>query len=378
MNIGIVTFHRAANYGAVLQAFALQTFLRQAGHSPFLVDHHYGSAPETARKRAGFSLRKMLADGVTRRRHAVFAEFRRRYLAVSETSYRSEQALMENPPAADAYICGSDQIWNPRYLTLPKDERASFLGFGETEVRRIAYAASLGVSSLAPEWSRRLAEHLQRFDRVGVREKDAVRLIAGLGRSDVVWTPDPTLLLPAEVYERILPLIERDHRLVYSYILHPPASELVRRTRECICRCLSLPYIETFKRGVLRVLCGGGPDPCQWLSTLKSAQFVVTNSFHGAVFSLLFRRPFIVLPLEGASAGMNGRMESLLHRVGLADRFVTQYDSRQITQLCTAAIDWDAVAANVRAFAAVGSAFLGEALSTSDGPPRGGKGAADA
>lgn len=369
MNVGIVTFHGATNYGAVLQAFALQTFLKKAGHSPFFVDHHYGRMPKGVRRYVGRSRRDTLARWAACRRRSVFADFRRRYLVLSEKAYVCEQDLIENPPTADAYICGSDQIWNPNYLKLRKDERAFWLEFGEKEVRRIAYAASLGVSSLSPDWSRRFAQHLKRFDLVSVREKHAVPMIAELGRSNVVWVPDPALLLTADVYEGSLHLTEGEQNLVFSYIIDQPVPELVTRTRKCVCKCLSLPCIETYERSSLRILLSGVPDPCRWLSLLKTSRFVVTNSFHGAIFSLLFKRPFVVLPLEGATAGMNGRIDSLLGRVGLEDRFVTQFDIHRITELCTNSINWDFVGEKMGDFAAIGSAFLAKALSAADAPP---------
>ena len=366
MKIGIVTFHGASNYGAVLQAFALQTFLKQAGHSPFFIDHHHGIMPHGIRKYVGRSPGDTLARWAACRRRSVFADFRRQYFDLSEKTYLSEQALTENSPVADAYICGSDQIWNPNYLKLPKDERAFWLDFGNKKIRRIAYAVSLGVSSLSPEWSRRFAYHLEHFDSVSVREKNAVPILAELGRSDTAWVPDPTLLLTADDYERGLDLIEVSEELVFSYTLGPSVPDVLRKTRECVCNSFALPLVEAYDRNSLRILLKGVLTPCRWLSLLKASRFVVTNSFHGLVFSLLFKRPFVVLPLQGTVAGMNGRIESLLAYVGLEDRLITHFDSHRITELCANPIEWDAVGKKIRAFSEIGSAFLTKALSAAE------------
>jgi hypothetical protein len=364
MNIGIVTFHRGNNYGAVLQAFALQTFLKNAGHSPYFVDHHYGSMANGIRRYLNRSPQATIALWKDIRRGNCFSEFRRRHLVLSEKAYVCEQDLDENPPVADAYICGSDQIWNPNFLSQHKDEVAHFLDFGGHDVRRIAYAASLGVTSLSPDWSLRIAQHLKRFDSVSVREKNAVPMIAALGRPDVVCAPDPTLLLSADVYEKNLRLVECEPDVVFSYSLNQMVPECVTRTREGVCKHLGLPFVETYERNLFRLLIGGMTDPCRWLSLLKSSRFVVTNSFHATVFSIIFKRPFIVPRTEGQHSGMNSRLESLLAQVGLEDRFVSSCSQKQIVELCANPINWGFVEGRIKECAAIGAAFLAKALSS--------------
>lgn len=364
MNIGIVTFHRANNYGAVLQAFALQTFLKNAGHSPYFVDHHYGSTASGIRRYLNRSPQATIALWKDIRRGNCFAKFRRRHLVLSEEAYVCEQDLVENPPVADAYICGSDQIWNPNFLSQRKDEVAHFLDFGGHDTRRIAYAASLGVTSLSPDWSLRMAQHLKRFDSISVREKNAVPMIAALGRPDVVCAPDPTLLLSAGVYEKSLCLVECEPNVVFSYLLTREDPECDIKLRECVCKYLGLPFIETYEQNPYRLLVSGMTDPCRWLSVLKSSRFVVTNSYHATIFSLIFKQPFIVVQTKGQHSGINSRLESLLKQVGLHDRFVSQVNEKQIIELCNNPINWKLVEARVQEFSEIGEAFLAKALFT--------------
>ena len=366
MKIGIVTFHRALNYGAVLQAFALQTFLYQKGHAPFIIDHHHGSRHEGVRKYIGRTFKETLARWTFIRREIVFLNFGRRYLFISKQAYVREQDLIDNPPVADAYISGSDQIWNPNFLHHRKDERAFLLEFGMSKTRRIAYAASFGVSSLPPDWSFRFAQHLKRYNYVSIREKNALSIVAKLGYSGISWVPDPTLLLSADDYQRGLRLDDIGRNVVFSYIIHDQISDCITQTREYVCKRLSIPYIETFDRSTVRILIGGVLNPCKWLSLLKNSHFVVTNSYHGTVFSILFERPFIVLPIAGDFSGMNGRIESLLECVGLEGRLLKQFDQNRIEEICAEQINWDSIKTRIKDFSAIGSAFLENALSSQE------------
>jgi len=371
MKIGIVTWHRATNYGAVLQAFALQTFLQQTGHEPYFIDHHYGIEPKGVRKYVGRSPKDTLARWAGLKRQAVFDNFGRKFLVLSELPYCGENDLVEHPPAADAYICGSDQIWNPAFLKQAKDERAYWLDFGDRRVSRISYATSLGVASLSEDWSRRYSRHLTRFDHVSVREKDGAAIVAGLGCPDVAWVPDPTLLLPPDTYERRLSLACRGQNRIFSYFLGKEIPELAIQARLHACKCLSIPFNEAYERSSIRILLGRMPDPCQWLSWLKTSRFVVTNSFHAVIFSVLFRRPFVALAREGAAAGMNGRIESLLSALGLECRIMAQYDANRIEELCASPMDWDAVEQKTKAFSKIGAGFLANALCRVEVPERG-------
>jgi hypothetical protein len=358
MNIGIVTFHRACNYGAMLQAFALRTVLRKRGHESFFVEHTFGRPPAGARCLFGRTPGDMLRRWAILRRSLAFAKFQRRHLGLSREGAVTTQSL-----AADAYVCGSDQVWNPNYLRQPKDENMFFLSFGPARARRIAYAASLGVRELPVEWQARVAAHLQRFSHIGVREEDAVGLLAPLaGGRRVEWVPDPTLLLGAEDYRRLLGIRTAGCRGIFSYTLDKTVSTLVVRTRNRIAQGLAAPLVESYARDPWEILVRGVPTPCQWLNALAASRFVVTNSFHGMVFAVIFQRPFVVLPVGEANGGMNSRITSLLGRLGLRERFVTDFDPAVIDTLCRKTIDWGQTLLAVREFAAEGEAFLSRAL----------------
>ena len=146
--VGIITFHTTINYGGILQAYALQKVLEILGYHPEIIDYYdYRKDLEklSATRRllhlAWHGLVKKIIVGTERERRT--DDFRRRYLWLSQRKFNNAYALRSAPPNYDAYITGSDQVWNPR-VTGGRPDPAYFLGFGEASVRRIAYAPSFG------------------------------------------------------------------------------------------------------------------------------------------------------------------------------------------------------------------------------------------
>ena len=271
--------------------------------------------------------------------------------------------LPNAPPVADAYICGSDQIWSPTGIHA-NDESAVWLGFGNDHVRRIAYAASFGVPGLDDAVCKRWSGYAQCFHAVSVREKDSVDLMKKLGRNDAVWVPDPTLLLDASEYDVVeLKLKEQPAPYFFSYVLGTDndglASSVIKTVhkRLGVVPRLSRPYLLSYN-----LFHSGFVGPDEWLARLHRSVFVVTNSFHGLIFSLLFCRPFIVLLRAQKAAEMNSRVLSLLDVVGLQNRAVSAYDRAQVEQLCREEIDWGRVDARLKMFREKGCRFIRDAL----------------
>jgi hypothetical protein len=362
MNIGIATFHKAANYGAVLQAFALQTFLRKSGYSPFFINHDYGKPPGGFRRFLGKTPQDTLKRWAAVRRRSVFFNFVKQYLIVSPGLYSGKGDLGIDRHI-DACICGSDQVWNPNYLRTEKDERLFFLDFCPKDAKKISYAASLGTGTLSPEWTSRFVTHLSSFDFIGVREKRATDLLAKISGKNIQWVPDPTLLLTAEDYRQAFALEKSEQKYIFSYTLDKKISKNVTLSRKTVSSTLGYPMHETYERNFLKILMRGVYDPCQWLTMLANSRFVLTNSFHGTVFALLFQRPFIVLPIEGKATQSNIRMESLLERLGMEERFVKTFDEHKINQLCSKSIDWNSINKKIITFSNEGAFFLKQALS---------------
>ena len=339
MKIGILTFHWATNYGAVLQTYALQTHLSRQGHAVEIINYRPRGYPRTL---VGCFLTKRpwRVAGYLKEydRERRLCRFRKERLRLSR-EYRSFAELRENPPRCDAFICGSDQVWNPFFtghgeggLTL-----TYYLAFAPEHAKRIAYAVSFGSTDYPPELLKALTPSLSRFNGISVRENSGRSILAGIGIGDVPVLPDPTLLLTERDYAALLR--ERANAIrtgAFFHILHgrQTAAEKVRHS---IGKSLRLRIIDT--RSAVHSFLGVE----DWLCSIMNAQVVVTNSYHAIAFSILFRTPFIALPVEGYGAGMNDRIRTLLGRLGLTDRILESPEEERIRRLVTQPANWDGV-----------------------------------
>ena len=224
----------------------------------------------------------------------------------------------------DLLITGSDQVWNPRWLEQYDGMfEFYFLSFGKDNMKRISYAASIGhahTDSMNKYWQKELAERLLGIDVISVREHSSISLIEALcGRTDAQLVVDPTLLLPKDHYDRmaIAPL-KSTGRYVFSYMLHGLEDNARAALYGFSDRSISVVRCDAVKTRIHRgyVL----PSPDQWLTYIRDATHVVTNSFHAVVFSLIFHTPFTAVLICGGVGSMNTRITDLLAAAGLSDR----------------------------------------------------------
>jgi hypothetical protein len=325
MKIGIITFHWAINCGAILQAYALQTYLSRMGHEVKIINYIpintidclINSFRTKRVWRIPGNIFECLKKSSVYLNEYQFEKFRKKYLNLSNL-YTSNKILKSNPPHYDVYICGSDQIWNPS-LTM-SGERSYFLDFGGSDIKRIAYAASFGCKSW--KFSRSL---LANFNAISVRENSGRRIVKEMGINDVCVMPDPTLLLEAKDYYKFVSSVEKG--FVFFYILHQD-QKVIERVKNYIEQ--SNKIVESKNVGIE-----------EWLTLIKGSDIVITNSFHGMVFSIIFNKPFIVVLVE--KSGMNDRVFTLLERLGLEDRVIEYYNEEKIEDIMKREIDWERV-----------------------------------
>ena len=328
VNAGIVTFHRAENFGSVLQAFALQTALQNMGCDAWIIDAVLPGDMEQYRLfRTGFYLERpkaFLADLVyfnrNRLRRRRFDAFRKRYFHLSRDLYQiGRQSLAPLNKNFDAFICGSDQIWN---LDCTKGIIPDFfLAFAANDRLKIAYAPSMPEEP-GEECLPELNALLNRLDAISVREvRTKAFLEARLQLNQPVFhAVDPTLLLRADDYIQALSLKSvEEERYIFLYALG--SGEIVRRMAEEALRLkretgLNVRYV--YHR-YIRALAGEdyryGAGPDDFLNLIRGAAYVITDSFHATVFSLLFKVPFHVFARPGSSS----RMIELLEAVGMLE-----------------------------------------------------------
>lgn len=352
MKIGIITFWESTdNYGQVLQAYALQQVLKDMGHNPFQIRYSL-KASQSAEKKPSIAKKILKALLVypliksIKRRKALkedascrlmieeknedrrFPEFRSKYINQGSTIYNSIEEIRSNPPSADCYITGSDQVWT--MLLSNEGNAAYFLDFGEKDIKRISYAASFGRSVYPKELLPRLKGLLCCFDAISVRELEGVDICRSLGfQADHVL--DPTLLLTKADYLSKLYINDEpkgNSLFVYSINVRTPEDLYWTELRK---------YADE-NRLDITVTTSSGNIPGreiydgvnysyatieEWLQNINKAQLVATTSFHGVVFCLLMHTNFIFYPLKGKGIKLNGRVQSLLQSLNLEEKICT-------------------------------------------------------
>ena len=360
MRIGIMTLCEGNNYGGVLQAYALQTYLRQMGHESSILRVNCGD-----RKGSPFkALERPVKAVVEMIKGRAFASFRNTHF-ISENGVPCRlQEFLAEPPRFDAYVCGSDQVWSPGACSDSALRKLFFLDFGAAAAKRISYAASWGAKSVDASLRESVAACLKRFDAISVREKNGVDIVAGLGFPSA-WLPDPTFLLEAGHWARMSEdarcpqkdsvLFQCEYRWTPCVPFSKVRTVLIRKHGWKTV----IPFSDHPLRDAARTRC---LTPTEWLGQMKRSSFVLTNSFHGMVFSIIFQRPFICIPLEGKYAGMNERIFSLAERLGLSDRLLFSFDEPRILALAEKPIRWEEVSQKVQAWRQEAHTFLDRAL----------------
>lgn len=345
MKIGIITFHNALNAGAVLQAYALQTFLQQQGHTVEFINYcppkHYTFRNFIAKSPS--VIFNKWKDIYNEKKYYKQKNFNK--VLHTGKIYTSFEELKKNPPIYDVYIAGSDQIWN-FYTQL---QPVYLLSFVPKDKKKIAYAASMGQCQLSENIYEAFKEHLLQFDAIGVRERNGAEFIQKLlgPHKNILQTIDPTLLLSKDLYFQItdttisnkapyicsyiLVNLDEEDKQIISYIRQATNKNIInlRNPSTCI-------YLKSAKNIIV--------TPYQWLSYINQSDFVVCSSFHAVVFSLIFHKPFIALvPPLSKNKGGNMRINSLLENVSLTDRIVPHFNKNQIETIINQPIEWDKI-----------------------------------
>lgn len=319
MKIGILTQALHSNYGGILQNYALQEILRKIGHEPITIDRHIPIATSFIKESIKLTLQKIKpkfdVSLLTRKQRASLSRLQQIFIQenINRTNIIYTQnefdAYINNNPM-DAYIVGSDQCWRPCYSANIKNY---FLDFADDKTKKIAYAASFGVDTWEynNETTAIVKKYAKLLNSISVREHSGINLCREKLDVDSTWVLDPTMLLGKEGFMRfITPETNKSYILNYLLEESTEARALVEyvahKTNTLEIRANFPSPIFSRKESLQSHLYISVE---QWLSNIYNASFVVTDSFHGAVFSILFNVPFIVK--LNAVRG-NARLESLL------------------------------------------------------------------
>lgn len=323
MKVQIITCHRAFNYGAVLQTYALQKYLKNQGYEVEVIDY----TPDYIRKSYNKSLakrilRKLLRYYDFKKSNKAFGDFLQENVSLTPKRYYSYEQLEQELPEADAYIAGSDQIWNCN-LENGKDD-AFFLKFVPENKKKISYAASIAMDTIPEEQKERFKENLKDFDNISVREETGKKLLDEIGTKKIEKVLDPVYLLEKKQWDELaqkskLQLEGEKYILIYGFKRQKDLYQYARRlSKERNCKIYSInTNFEDYFLDVDKYFYNA--TPCDFINLVKNAQEVVTNSFHGLSFSIIYQKPVHQFKKQGNE---NSRMIDLLKEIGLSKRLV--------------------------------------------------------
>lgn len=339
MKIAILTLPLHTNYGGILQAYALQTVLQRMGHEVEVLqntsvsDHNPLLMPLVYGKRMAIKILKdwnatIFFERKKKRESPIIRQHTDRFIG-NYLNLRNIKSLKEiSPSDYDAFIVGSDQIWRKPYFcyswhTPMKD---AFLDFAKGwDVKRIAYAASFGMDNIN-EYSQSdiedCKEAIGMFDAVSVREDSGVNICKTKFGIEAIHVLDPTMLLCKEDYEKLVEesKVPNSPGDMLCYVLDP--TELKNKVIEKISLEKELTPFNVFAEvdNINLPLEKRVQPPLEaWLRGFMDAKFVVTDSFHACVFSIIFGKPFLVI---GNSARGMSRLTSLLSTIGLQNNLI--------------------------------------------------------
>lgn len=338
MKIGILTFWNTKdNYGQLLQCFAMQKFFQKLGHDAFLVKCDYETkVPITF----GMLLEKVIrillnplfyikkiigrdnkfSNPVESYQIRHFDIFLKKYIHSTKTVYTYSQ-LLSSCVEADAFVCGSDQIWSGLSPLF-------FLQFTSAKTRCLACAPSFGGIHVRWYEKRRIKRYLSKFCYLTAREEDGVNELHKLGYKNAKLMPDPTLLLYTNDYcfleENDSKLIPKNKYLLLYLLGNPMEIDVKDIFDFAKQRNLEIVYVAS--QGRKDAFPKVTPTIGEWLSLIKHSEYVITNSFHGTVFSLQYHKKFGVLPLIDEYAKMNSRLTTLLNKYKILNHFLYDKD----------------------------------------------------
>lgn len=329
MKIATTTFHGAINYGAVLQAYSLVRYLNDIGHEAQVLDYwpeHRVTANSIWIRGKSMNLGVLAMNALNAshyrglsRKLRRFAEFRDHYLPRTPTSYARIDQIRADPPDVECYITGSDQVWNPATGI----DEVYFLAFAREQQRRsVAYAPSIGLPSLGPVQTARMAPLIAPIDYLSSREHRGSELIRQLTGQTARTVVDPVFLQDAEAWRRIIPASPQTepYILVYAVRRRAELEQAVRQIKKQTgLRVIQIPGTNPLTRGFMpsdTVAWDAGP--LEFLQLISGATCVLTNSFHGTAFSVIFGKPF----LSFSHTAGDTRAGSILARCGLSKRLV--------------------------------------------------------
>lgn len=366
MKIGIITYlFSSDNYGQILQAFALQKFLKlnnfDVEHIDFVSKQkEYFSLKTKLRNELSyikwllFLRKKGNRDGKNIIRYVnnqnkkrKFNKFKKENIQLSKNKYNRLKDFENDPPIYDIYITGSDQVWTTNIC----DKEVSspfFLDFVKNDSKKISYAASMG-RQLNDEEIVVFENYLKKFHSISVREETLLKTCLEHGFVKTKLVLDPTLLLDQNHYNDILlnTKIKKNKKpYILYYLLNLQNQEEAYWEQIKIfaeSHYLDMDVVYSSGYFILKEIIPGYRGNLktipEWIYSIKNANYVITSSFHGMLFSIIFNTPFLVIPLKGVFSKGNTRIYDFLKKLDLQNRVIE--NQNEITKILDSTINWE-------------------------------------
>lgn len=348
MKIKLLTIWHEMNYGAELQAYATIRVLQEMGHQIKMIDIRLSDCRKPTFK--GRIANIISSMGPANKK---FNTFWHRYIPTSRR-YRSMASLRSHPPKGDIYLVGSDQVWNP---DLTGDfTQLYFLNFGNDCVRRISYASSFG----ALEWTadsqtEKVKVLLQRFSHISCRELSGVDILRKTFGIDSINVLDPTLLHD-DYLELTGKIKQRDTLVCYPLQKDPELLKYAGHLANQLGLCL---VNNNHTTTILKKVIWNKVSIEEWIRNIAESKFVITRSFHGLAFSIIYKKNFAII----ASRNNRGtRIISLLTQLGLQDRYYADIQKCEENKPWDHPIDYDRVYASLNKMRTISFDYLKKAL----------------
>lgn len=330
MKVAIITMHCPLNYGAVLQTYALQTYIESLGHNVEIIDYNpdyiiyvqsllyvptnYKSNPI---KRILYILFKAYNKYLKREK---FSNFKNERLHLSNVKYKSFKELKTNKPEADLYICGSDQIWS--FSNEAYKDPAYFLGFANDKDKKMSYAPSGHFPTPLPkEMCKAITPLINRLDYISVREGQTQKAIQQLISKPISEVLDPVFLLKSDDWKQKFDVYENSdgpQKYILVYIVGESSyaiKEAIRLSEKFKLPIINISSSQKKIRNINRTIM---PTPVEFIKLFVGAEYVLTNSFHGTAFSIIFKKQFWSFSTKIAS----NRLVSLLDKLHIMHRLI--------------------------------------------------------
>lgn len=334
MKIDVITMQCIRNYGSVLQTYATQKKLEDAGFDVEIINYY---RKDSVSPKA--SVETYLADNpkwnssfikrlvyriwktpVHKRQFEVFGDFLKKYINLTTNMYFSNEELLVNCPKADWYCVGSDQMWNTDYNK--GIEEAYYLSFVPQGEKCFAFSTSIGKDSLSQTEAVELKTRINKFNLISVRERSAQEILTGMGLKNVEHILDPTLMLPKEQWMKFVQPRSERRKYVLIYQLNKNSNFDVIAEKFARERQLELLRINLVPEN--RGLPGKSiylPSVEEFVSLFYYAEYIITDSFHGTSFCVNFQKNFAIVKPEKFFT----RIESVLNLLGLEERVINSY-----------------------------------------------------